>query len=195
MCISALSGLSLGNSEHSMTIAWFVCKRSLIQFLTNYSYLKFSLNVVDLLVDGCYIVIRFPDTHSQMKFFWDLRRKTWVIFLSGDVERKNTPKERLVFSAIPKICINKYFSFAIILLKINISCCNLLGLLIRRTKLIHFNWICSVYSGTVAGAREAFFHGVPSVSISYDWYICVFWWPHVGLIGMLFLLICIHISV
>ncbi|KAH9682664.1 5'-nucleotidase [Citrus sinensis] len=26
-----------------------------------------------------------------------------------------------------------------------------------------------VYSGTVAGAREAFFHGVPSVSISYDW--------------------------
>lgn len=113
MCISALSGLSLGNSEHSMTIAWFVCKRSLIQFLTNYSYLKFSLNVVDLLVDGCYIVIRFPDTHSQMKFFWDLRRKTWVIFLSGDVERKNTPKERLVFSAIPKICINKYFSFAI----------------------------------------------------------------------------------
>ncbi|KAI7745644.1 hypothetical protein M8C21_005121 [Ambrosia artemisiifolia] len=26
-----------------------------------------------------------------------------------------------------------------------------------------------VYSGTVAGAREAFFYGVPSVSISYDW--------------------------
>ncbi|CAI9776335.1 unnamed protein product [Fraxinus pennsylvanica] len=26
-----------------------------------------------------------------------------------------------------------------------------------------------VYSGTVAGAREAFFNGVPSVSISYDW--------------------------
>ncbi|CAN4097676.1 unnamed protein product [Withania somnifera] len=26
-----------------------------------------------------------------------------------------------------------------------------------------------VYSGTVAGAREAFFHGVPSVSLSYDW--------------------------
>lgn len=26
-----------------------------------------------------------------------------------------------------------------------------------------------VYSGTVAGAREAFFQGVPSVSISYDW--------------------------
>lgn len=26
-----------------------------------------------------------------------------------------------------------------------------------------------VYSGTVAGAREAFFHDVPSVSISYDW--------------------------
>ncbi|KAL7177922.1 hypothetical protein ACSBR2_031141 [Camellia fascicularis] len=26
-----------------------------------------------------------------------------------------------------------------------------------------------VYSGTVAGAREAFFNGVPSLSISYDW--------------------------
>ncbi|MFS7929946.1 putative 5'-nucleotidase [Helianthus anomalus] len=26
-----------------------------------------------------------------------------------------------------------------------------------------------VYSGTVGGAREAFFYGVPSVSISYDW--------------------------
>ncbi|XP_059299020.1 uncharacterized protein LOC132051811 isoform X1 [Lycium ferocissimum] len=26
-----------------------------------------------------------------------------------------------------------------------------------------------VYSGTVAGAREAFFNGVPSVSVSYDW--------------------------
>ncbi|KAK4365932.1 hypothetical protein RND71_013812 [Anisodus tanguticus] len=26
-----------------------------------------------------------------------------------------------------------------------------------------------VYSGTVAGAREAFFNGVPSVSLSYDW--------------------------
>ncbi|XP_043693043.1 5'-nucleotidase SurE-like isoform X1 [Telopea speciosissima] len=26
-----------------------------------------------------------------------------------------------------------------------------------------------VYSGTVAGAREAFFYGVPSISVSYDW--------------------------
>ncbi|KAI5649145.1 hypothetical protein M9H77_35150 [Catharanthus roseus] len=26
-----------------------------------------------------------------------------------------------------------------------------------------------VYSGTVAGAREAFFNGVPSISLSYDW--------------------------
>ncbi|KAF8007161.1 hypothetical protein BT93_K1227 [Corymbia citriodora subsp. variegata] len=26
-----------------------------------------------------------------------------------------------------------------------------------------------VYSGTVAGAREAFLHGVPSISLSYDW--------------------------
>ncbi|KAF8016839.1 hypothetical protein BT93_H2145 [Corymbia citriodora subsp. variegata] len=26
-----------------------------------------------------------------------------------------------------------------------------------------------VYSGTVAGAREAFFNGLPSISISYDW--------------------------
>ncbi|KAK4757663.1 hypothetical protein SAY87_018964 [Trapa incisa] len=26
-----------------------------------------------------------------------------------------------------------------------------------------------VYSGTVAGAREAFFNGVPSISMSYDW--------------------------
>jgi 5'-nucleotidase len=28
-----------------------------------------------------------------------------------------------------------------------------------------------VYSGTVAGAREAFFNGVPAVSISYDWVV------------------------
>ncbi|PPD72421.1 hypothetical protein GOBAR_DD30676 [Gossypium barbadense] len=27
----------------------------------------------------------------------------------------------------------------------------------------------SVYSGTVAGAREAFFNGIPAVSVSYDW--------------------------
>ncbi|KAL5541578.1 hypothetical protein UlMin_009288 [Ulmus minor] len=27
----------------------------------------------------------------------------------------------------------------------------------------------TVYSGTVAGAREAYFNGVPSVSVSYDW--------------------------
>ncbi|KAK1402513.1 hypothetical protein POM88_002118 [Heracleum sosnowskyi] len=27
----------------------------------------------------------------------------------------------------------------------------------------------SLYSGTVAGAREAFFEGVPAISISYDW--------------------------
>ncbi|KAK4761968.1 hypothetical protein SAY87_029852 [Trapa incisa] len=27
----------------------------------------------------------------------------------------------------------------------------------------------TVYSGTVAGAREAFFNGVPSISMSYDW--------------------------
>ncbi|XP_063936805.1 uncharacterized protein LOC108193865 isoform X2 [Daucus carota subsp. sativus] len=26
-----------------------------------------------------------------------------------------------------------------------------------------------MYSGTVAGAREAFFYGIPSISISYDW--------------------------
>ncbi|KAI5444647.1 hypothetical protein KIW84_013065, partial [Lathyrus oleraceus] len=26
-----------------------------------------------------------------------------------------------------------------------------------------------VYSGTVAGAREAFFNDIPSISISYDW--------------------------
>ncbi|KAH1223128.1 5'-nucleotidase SurE [Glycine max] len=30
--------------------------------------------------------------------------------------------------------------------------------------------LCSVYSGTVAGAREAFFNDIPSISISYDWY-------------------------
>ncbi|KAL5167841.1 5'-nucleotidase SurE [Glycine soja] len=29
--------------------------------------------------------------------------------------------------------------------------------------------LCSVYSGTVAGAREAFFNDIPSISISYDW--------------------------
>lgn len=37
-----------------------------------------------------------------------------------------------------------------------------------------FSRNCSVYSGTVAGAREAFFNGVPAVSVSYDWYVCMF---------------------
>ena len=40
--------------------------------------------------------------------------------------------------------------------------------------LIAFVWNCSVYSGTVAGAREAFFYGLPSVSISYDWYVSTY---------------------
>ncbi|GJR04677.1 lysine-specific demethylase 5D isoform X1 [Tanacetum coccineum] len=30
---------------------------------------------------------------------------------------------------------------------------------------------CNVYSGTVAGTRKAFFCGVPSISISYDWFV------------------------
>ena len=35
--------------------------------------------------------------------------------------------------------------------------------------LIGFHLNCSVYSGTVAGAREAFLQGLPSLSLSYDW--------------------------
>ena len=35
-------------------------------------------------------------------------------------------------------------------------------------------WMYRTYSGTVAGAREAFFNGVPAVSVSYDWYECLF---------------------
>ena len=30
--------------------------------------------------------------------------------------------------------------------------------------------ICSIYSGTVAGAREAFLYGIPAIAMSYDWY-------------------------
>ena len=33
---------------------------------------------------------------------------------------------------------------------------------------------CSVYSGTVGGAREAFVNSVPSISVSYDWYVWIF---------------------
>ncbi|XLS90121.1 hypothetical protein HN51_066129 [Arachis hypogaea] len=29
--------------------------------------------------------------------------------------------------------------------------------------------LSSVYSGTVAGAREAFFNDIPAISVSYDW--------------------------
>ncbi|GMN46680.1 hypothetical protein TIFTF001_015865 [Ficus carica] len=32
----------------------------------------------------------------------------------------------------------------------------------------------SVYSGTVGGAREAFFNGIPAISVSYDWYVLIF---------------------
>ncbi|RRT77441.1 hypothetical protein B296_00011308 [Ensete ventricosum] len=32
------------------------------------------------------------------------------------------------------------------------------------------SFICRVYSGTVAAAREAFLYGVPALSISYNWY-------------------------
>ena len=34
--------------------------------------------------------------------------------------------------------------------------------------------ICSIYSGTVAGAREAFLYGIPSIAMSYDWYANIF---------------------
>lgn len=34
--------------------------------------------------------------------------------------------------------------------------------------------ICSVCSGTVAGAREAFLYDVPSLAISYDWYVTTY---------------------
>lgn len=33
--------------------------------------------------------------------------------------------------------------------------------------------MCSFYSGTVAGAREAYISGVPAISISLDWYIMI----------------------
>lgn len=36
-----------------------------------------------------------------------------------------------------------------------------------------FDEIFRVYSGTVAGAREAFFNGIPAVSVSYNWYALV----------------------
>jgi hypothetical protein len=34
--------------------------------------------------------------------------------------------------------------------------------------------ICSIYSGTVAGAREAFLCGFPAIAMSYDWYARIF---------------------
>jgi broad specificity polyphosphatase/5'/3'-nucleotidase SurE len=33
-----------------------------------------------------------------------------------------------------------------------------------------FFLFCSIYSGTVAGAREAFLYGIPAIAMSYDWY-------------------------
>jgi broad specificity polyphosphatase/5'/3'-nucleotidase SurE len=35
-------------------------------------------------------------------------------------------------------------------------------------------FMCSVYSGTVAGAREAFIYGFPALAMSYNWYARVF---------------------
>jgi len=29
--------------------------------------------------------------------------------------------------------------------------------------------ICSIYSGAVAGPREAFIYGIPAIAMSYDW--------------------------
>lgn len=46
-------------------------------------------------------------------------------------------------------------------------------LLILVAALIGSHSNCSVYSGTVAGAREAFFNGVPSLSLSYHWYLAL----------------------
>lgn len=43
--------------------------------------------------------------------------------------------------------------------------------LILWQRTINCTVYCRVYSGTVAGAREAFFYGVPSISVSYDWYV------------------------
>lgn len=34
--------------------------------------------------------------------------------------------------------------------------------------------LCSIYSGTVGGAREAFLYGIPSLAMSYDWYAKIF---------------------
>ena len=39
--------------------------------------------------------------------------------------------------------------------------------------------ICSIYSGTVAGAREAFLYGIPSIAMSYDWYANIFFFDFV----------------
>ncbi|KAE9455357.1 hypothetical protein C3L33_12743, partial [Rhododendron williamsianum] len=43
------------------------------------------------------------------------------------------------------------------------------SLFILAAAMIGSHWNCSVYSGTVAGAREAFFNGVPALSLSYEW--------------------------
>lgn len=48
---------------------------------------------------------------------------------------------------------------------------------------------CSVYSGTVAGAREAFFNGVPSISISYDWYVLVWLFLQQALSRVIYLIL------
>lgn len=42
-----------------------------------------------------------------------------------------------------------------------------------RINFVPFAEIVRVYSGTVAGAREAFFNGIPAVSVSYNWYSSV----------------------
>ncbi|KAF7146181.1 hypothetical protein RHSIM_Rhsim04G0202900 [Rhododendron simsii] len=43
------------------------------------------------------------------------------------------------------------------------------SLFILAAAMIGSHWNCSVYSGTVAGAREAFFNGIPALSLSYNW--------------------------
>ncbi|XP_031739233.1 uncharacterized protein LOC101206491 isoform X2 [Cucumis sativus] len=42
-------------------------------------------------------------------------------------------------------------------------------LLWEYPKLSFLQFLTCVYSGTVAGAREAFFNGIPSISLSYEW--------------------------
>lgn len=50
--------------------------------------------------------------------------------------------------------------------------------------------ICSIYSGTVAGAREAFLYGIPAISMSYDWYAMFFFSVFIWSVKTTFFTLC-----